>query len=65
MDEQTAKEIKRDFWIWSGGFPPDSDDQIYVYIDAAAPVDAGAPDAELWDLLRSWMNEDEPADPDT
>jgi len=35
MDERTANEIKRHFWTWSGGFPPESDDQIYVYIDAA------------------------------
>ena len=62
MDERTANEIKKDFWTWSGGFPPESDYQIYVYIDAAKPVDVA--DAELWDLLRTWMNEDEPTEPE-
>jgi hypothetical protein len=57
MDERTADEIKKDFLSWSGGFPPKSDHQIYVYIDAAKPVDVA--DAELWDLLRIWMNEGE------
>ena len=62
MDGRTASEIKRHFRAWSGGFPPESDDQIYVYIDAANPDDV--PDVELWDLLRTWMNEDEPNEPD-
>lgn len=58
MDERIANRIKRNFGIWSGGFPPESECQIYVYIDAAKPVDIA--DAELWNLLRTWMNEDEP-----
>ena len=62
MDERTTHEIKKHFRIWSGGFPPESDHQIYVYIDAAKTVDV--PDEELWDLLRTWMNEDESLDPD-
>ena len=62
MDARTASEIERHFLTWSGGFPPESDYQIYVYIDAAKPVDIA--DAELWDLLRTWMNEDDTTYPD-
>lgn len=60
MDDQTAKIIKKDFLTWSGGFPPESDYQIYTYIDAAKPVDVA--DAELWVFLRSWQDEDDPDD---
>jgi hypothetical protein len=61
MDEHTANRIKNDFEIWSGGFPPESDFQIYVYIDTAKSLDVA--DADLWNLLRTWMNEDEPTKP--
>ena len=64
MDEKTAKRIKKHFWLWSGGFPPESNDQISVYLDGAIPSDIAVPDAELWELLQTWMNEDEPTSAD-
>jgi hypothetical protein len=54
MDEQTAKaEPRSDFEDWSGGFPPESDQQIYVYVTHALSSDFD----ELFALkvLRAWM----------
>jgi hypothetical protein len=56
MDNEAFQAIKRDFMDWSGGFPPESDHEISVYIEAAKPTDSS--DAELWALLRMWMNEE-------
>jgi hypothetical protein len=57
MDDQTANAIRADFEEWSGGFAPESDHQITVYIDYAAPFDMD--DEEVRRLLRAWMCEDE------
>lgn len=57
LDGQTATEIKAHFERWSGGFPPDSDDQITVYIDYAREDDADAEDVR--DILKTWMREAE------
>ena len=61
MDKTLVETIKEDFLAWSGGFPPESDYQIFVYIETAKPVDIN--DTELGDMLRVWMNEDEPINP--
>ena len=45
--------LKRDFLAWSGGFEPDSRDQITVYVDYARPADLD-PD-EVTDALVDWM----------
>ena len=55
MDERTAKAIRADFLAWSGGFPPDSDDQITVYVDYAAHTDWDS--NEVRRLLEDWMQE--------
>ena len=55
MDEQTTRAIREDFLTWSGGFPPESDDQIYVYVDAAAPKDSD--ENEVRKMLRDWMHQ--------
>jgi hypothetical protein len=55
QDTDLEKIIKPDFEEWSGGFPPESPDQIQVYIDAARPSDTDA--EEVRALLTQWMNE--------
>jgi hypothetical protein len=53
--KKSDANIKADFMEWSGGFPPESPEQITVYIDYAIAIDAD-PDAER-DLLLAWMEE--------
>jgi len=36
MNQQEIEQLKSDFRQWSGGFPPESADQITVYLDYAA-----------------------------
>jgi hypothetical protein len=55
MDESKTKAIREDFETWSGGFPPESDEQITVYIDYASSKDWD--DDEVRELLRAWMDE--------
>lgn len=55
MKPATAKAIKKHFRSWSGGFPPESDYQIYVYIDAARLENNNVSDDELREMLREWM----------
>lgn len=57
MENETFQAIKQDFMDWSGGFPPDSDHEMSVYIETASP--SGSNDMDLWALLRRWMNEDD------
>lgn len=57
MDQNLADALKTDFKKWSGGFPPESDYQITVYIDYAAPNDTDA--EEVRGLMRTWMNSDD------
>ncbi len=53
MNEQTANTIKAEFLEWSGGFTPESDYQITVYIDYALSVENDPEPARK--LLREWM----------
>ncbi len=62
MDAQTAATIMEDFLVWSGGFPPESDQQIFVYAHAASPVDADPEDVRA--VLRDWMEREAPEDAD-
>jgi len=49
------KWIKADFEEWSGGFPPESDDQITVYVENTLPADVDESAARQF--LREWMND--------
>jgi hypothetical protein len=53
MDERTATAIKADFEEWSGGTPPDSEEQIFIYVEFARPAESNG--AEVTQLLREWM----------
>lgn len=51
----TAAEIRADFLQWSGGFEPDSPEQITVYVDYARHADR---DAEyVRRVLTAWLEE--------
>lgn len=55
--ETLTQRIKEDFGEWSGGFPPESPEQIEIYIEAARPGDTDAEAVRA--LLIDWMNDDE------
>lgn len=57
MNRQMAEEIKQDFLDWSGGFRPESERQIWVYVETSKDVNVD--DEELINLLRDWMNAEE------
>src|SRR6185295_15576014 len=47
------EKVKADFLEWSGGFSPESEDQIAVYIDYVGPAWANANDVRR--ILRHWL----------
>jgi hypothetical protein len=55
--EAIAQAVREDFASWSGGFPPETEHEIRVYLDYTCPVDA--PEAVLLDILYEWAEEDE------
>jgi hypothetical protein len=61
MDANTAKAVKEDFSKWSGGFPPESDHQITVYVDYARSIENDAEDVR--EMLREWLCSDEDGPP--
>lgn len=54
MDYRAIQRIKEDFGSWSGGFPPESPDQITVYVDYA--LDLGIDPNDARRMLLDWMN---------
>jgi hypothetical protein len=46
--------IREDFLTWSGGFPPESNAQIAVFVETAIPADAD-PDF-VRQVLTAWMD---------
>jgi hypothetical protein len=50
------QELQEDFIQWSGGYPPESDEQITVYIDYAQPADLDS--EKVRQFLRKWMEEE-------
>lgn len=56
MDANTANAVKEDFLAWSGGFPPDSDQDVFVYVEYARPTDTDA--IEVSRMLTGWMQEE-------
>jgi hypothetical protein len=56
MEVQAAQAVREDFLVWSGGFPPESDEQIWVYVEAARPADTDP--EQVTRLLKDWMAEE-------
>jgi hypothetical protein len=52
MHDELKTTIRDDFLKWTGGFPPESDDQITVYLDYACPI--AGDETELRSFLREW-----------
>lgn len=50
-------DIRADYLVWSGGFPPESTRDIFVYVEAARPIGSD-PDAVAL-LLKRWLDESE------
>lgn len=48
-----AEAVKQDFLSWTGGFPPDSEEQIFAYVETSRPNEADYEEARQ--LLRAWM----------
>jgi len=55
MEMDLVISIRNDFEQWSGGFPPDSIDQIYIY--AIFGSSSEIPDDEVVESLMSWLCE--------
>ena len=56
MDAITANSVKEDFLAWSGGSPPDSDQEIFVYVEYARP--RGTDAIEVSHMLTEWMQQE-------
>lgn len=57
MDSDLAERLKKDFREWSGGFPPESDEKITVYLDYALPD--GIDKEEAREVLEDWYRSGE------
>jgi len=60
MDQILEAAIRADFETWSGGFPPESEQQIFVYVTTA--LSKNWDDNMVLELLRSWMAAEESAE---
>lgn len=56
MTPEQIESLKSHFQEWSGGFPPESPDQVTVYVDYARDSDLD-PD-ETREVLLGWMEQD-------
>ena len=54
MNLQQAHEIKRHFLVWSGGFPPETKQEIFTYVELARQSDLD--ETEVWVMLNRWMD---------
>lgn len=57
MTDAEQSALREDFLAWSGDSPPESEHQITVYLDYAAPSNIDKDQAHHF--LRAWMNADE------
>jgi hypothetical protein len=53
MSDSELKLLKADFLEWTGGFEPETEDDIKVYVDTSMPFNL-KPD-EAREALREWM----------
>jgi len=57
MNDAQRQELIDDFTQWAGGFPPESEHQITVYIDYAMDRRLNANEAR--EVMTDWMNSDD------
>jgi hypothetical protein len=53
MTPEQIENLKADFLAWSGGFPPESPEQIEVYVTHSA--DTNLVETEVRTILTEWM----------
>jgi hypothetical protein len=54
MYTKTVEAVREDFLEWSGGFPPDSEQMIFIFMEYALSSDVD--DCErVRQMLRDWM----------
>ncbi len=58
MNTTRINAIRNDFSDWSGGFPPDSEQQVFIYMEYAYDGDADDAD-DVRTMLRNWMESGE------
>jgi hypothetical protein len=61
MTNERIEAVKRHFLVWSGGFEPESEYQIVVYVDYAR--DSTLDRDEVLRFLKDWMNDEASAIP--
>ena len=55
MRQSMIDDLKDDYLQWTGGFTPDTDNEISVYLESARPADTDPGEARS--ILRRWMND--------
>jgi len=55
MSDSELQSLKADFLEWTGGFEPESEEDISTYVDASMPFAIDA--TEAIEALRAWMRE--------
>jgi hypothetical protein len=53
MTPEQIEQLKRDFLEWSGGFEPETEHQIIVYVDYAR--DSRLDREDVRHILEDWM----------
>lgn len=54
LTPESIEKLKQHYLRWTGGFPPDDDEQIFTYIELA--MESGPDPEEVRLLLRRWMS---------
>ncbi len=53
MTSEEIQKLMAHFESWSGGFSPDSEQEIFIYVEYAHDSDADS--SEVTQFLREWM----------
>ena len=53
MSDSELKLLKADFLEWTGGFEPETEEDIAAYVDTSMPFDLKPEEAR--EALRKWM----------
>lgn len=55
LTEEDRSTVTDDFLAWTGGFKPEDENQISVYLDCTCPLPANKHQAAS-DFLKNWMD---------
>lgn len=56
LDKPMESALKEHFQVWTGGFPPEDEEQIFTYMDGACPFPE-LDEKEVRLFLHKWMQE--------